>query len=145
MTAEVVRDVVAAVLLLLGAFLVFVAGLGVARFDTLLGRMHAATKPQVLGLILLLAGVGLRLGSWPTAGMLLLVVIFQLFTAPVAAHMVGRAGFRTGKVDTSKLEIDDLSTDEAAAREAVVVEDSGADGSAPDAATSDSDAPDSAR
>jgi multicomponent Na+:H+ antiporter subunit G len=35
--------------------------------------------------------------------MLVLVVAFQLVTSPVAAHMVGRAGFRTGKVDPQDL------------------------------------------
>ena len=32
------------------------AGVGVVRFPDLLARMHAGTKPQVLGLVLLLAG-----------------------------------------------------------------------------------------
>lgn len=129
MTIEMVRDILAGALLLSGSFFVFAAGLGVARFGTLLGRMHAATKPQVLGLILLLAGVGLRLGSWSAAGMLLLVVIFQLMTAPVAAHMVGRAGFRTGKVDTSQLVVDDLTTDEVLSTD----DDAGADRALTDA------------
>lgn len=128
MTLDLLRDIVAGTLLLCGAFLVFVAGLGVARFGTLLGRMHAATKPQVLGLILLLAGVGLELGSWSAAGMLVLVAVFQLLTAPVAAHMVGRAGYRTGKVDTALLEVDDLTADQEASR------------SVPDARTQESDA-----
>ncbi|GIJ00092.1 multisubunit sodium/proton antiporter MrpG subunit [Sediminihabitans luteus] len=113
-----VADVVAAVLMLCGAFLVLAAGVGVARFPDLLGRMHAATKPQVLGLVLLLTGVGLRVHAWDVAGMLFLVAVFQLLTAPVAAHMVGRAGYRTGKVDTSLLALDELTPDQEAAERA---------------------------
>ena len=91
---DAVADVAAAVLLLLGAFLAFAAGVGVARFPDLLARMHAATKPQVLGLILVLLGLSLRLRSWGAVATLALVVAFQLLTSPVAAHMVGRAGYR---------------------------------------------------
>jgi multicomponent Na+:H+ antiporter subunit G len=94
----VVTDVAAAICLLLGAFFSFSAGVGVVRFDNLLSRMHVVAKPQVLGMLLLLAGVALRLMDWTSAAMLLLVAVFQLLTTPVGAHMVGRAGLRTGKV-----------------------------------------------
>ncbi|ROS76470.1 monovalent cation/H(+) antiporter subunit G [Cellulomonas sp. PhB143] len=110
-----VADVLAAVAMLCGAFLTLAAGVGVARFPDLLGRMHAATKPQVLGLILLLLGVALRVHEWSVVGMLALVAAFQLLTAPVAAHMVGRAGFRTGKVDVDALALDELTPDQTTA------------------------------
>nr|WP_187289467.1 monovalent cation/H(+) antiporter subunit G [Xylanimonas cellulosilytica] len=104
-----VADVLAAVFLLLGAFLTFSAGVGVLRFTNLLARMHAVTKPQVLGLILLVSGVALRLRSPTAVTLLALVVVFQLLTSPVAAHMVGRAGIRTGKVRSEDLDVDDMS------------------------------------
>ncbi|MDF2806381.1 MAG: Na+/H+ antiporter subunit [Cellulosimicrobium sp.] len=112
---DTVADVVSAVFLLCGAFLAFAAGVGVVRFPDLLARMHAATKPQVLGLILVLAGLSLRLRSWGAVATLFLVVIFQLLTSPVAAHMVGRAGYRTGKVRTDLLVVDELTRDQDAA------------------------------
>jgi len=108
----VVADVIAAVCLLLGAFLALAAGVGVLRFGNLLARMHAVTKPQVLGLILLLVAVALRVRSWSAVTLLALVIVFHLATSPVAAHMVGRAAFRTGKVSPGDLEVDDLSRDE---------------------------------
>lgn len=95
----VVTDVAAAVCLLLGAFFSFSAGVGVVRFDNLLSRMHVVAKPQVLGMLLLLAGLSLRLLDWKSAATLLLVAVFQLLTTPVGAHMVGRAGLRTGNVE----------------------------------------------
>ncbi|MCB7135099.1 monovalent cation/H(+) antiporter subunit G [Cellulosimicrobium marinum] len=111
-TWDAVADVVSAVLLLLGAFLAFAAGVGVVRFPDLLARMHAATKPQVLGLILVLLGLALRLRSWGAVATLALVVLFQLLTSPVAAHMVGRAGYRTGKAGTAGLVVDELTRDQ---------------------------------
>jgi multicomponent Na+:H+ antiporter subunit G len=115
MSWTLVADVVAAIFLLCGAFLAFAAGVGVVRFPDLLARMHAATKPQVLGLILVLIALALRIRSWSAVGMLVLVVIFQLMTSPVAAHMVGRAGYRTGKVRPDLLVLDDLTADQDAA------------------------------
>lgn len=113
-----VADVVAAACLLGGALLAFAAGVGLVRFPELLARMHSATKPQVLGLLLVLIGLALRIRSGPAVWMLVLVAIFQLLTSPVASHMVGRAGYRTGKVRSKLLVVDELTADQdAAARE----------------------------
>jgi len=119
MTAEqwtTVADVASAVCLLGGAFLAFAAGVGVLRFPDLLARMHAGTKPQVLGLILVLIGLALRLRSGGAVWALVLVAVFQMLTAPVAAHMVGRAGYRTGKVRSDLLVVDELTSDQELAR-----------------------------
>ncbi len=111
MSSDVVLDIAAAVCFLAGSFLSRAAGIGVLRFPDLLARMHAGTKPQVLGVLLGLAGYGMRVRSWPVIWAVVLVAMFQLLTAPVAAHMVGRAGYRTGKVDPGLLTVDELTAD----------------------------------
>lgn len=119
MSWDTAADVASAVCLLGGALLAFAAGVGLVRFPELLARMHSATKPQVLGLILVLIGLALRLRTGPAVWMLALVAVFQLLTSPVASHMVGRAGYRTGKVRSELLVVDELTADrEAAEREA---------------------------
>ena len=118
MSWDTVADVASAAALLGGALLAFAAGVGMVRLPDLLARMHSATKPQVLGLILVLIGLALRLRSGPAIWMLALVAVFQLLTSPVASHMVGRAGFRTGKVRSELLVVDELTADQdASARE----------------------------
>jgi multicomponent Na+:H+ antiporter subunit G len=72
-------------------------------------KLHAATKPQVLGLILMLAAVGLREPSWGTISTLFLIAAFQVLTLPVAAHMIGRAVYRTGHVNLERLYRDELA------------------------------------
>ena len=119
MTPEVLRDVVAGALLLGGGVLAFGAGVGLLRFPDLLNRIHVATKPQVLGLILVLLGLAVRLGGVPVVWALILVVLFQLLTSPVAAHMVARAGYRTGKVRSDELSHDELTRDLEAAEAAL--------------------------
>lgn len=103
-------DVVAVACMLAGALLCLIAGIGLVRLPDTLTRMHAATKPQVLGLLLVLVGAGLRLRSAADVGTLALVGFFQLLTVPVAAHMVGRAGYRTGRMDHQHLVVDELAT-----------------------------------
>ena len=97
--------------LIAGCGLTLIAAIAVLRFADLLSRQHAATKPQVLGLILAMVGMSLIVRDatlvW-TAG---LVVAFQLITAPISAHMIGRAGYRTGGIVPSDLVVDELGED----------------------------------
>lgn len=104
-----VLDTASLVCLTASAVLSLAAAVGLLRFPDLLSRMHAGTKPQVLGVLLALLGVGLRLRSGLDVGMLLLVGFFQCLTLPVAAHMVGRAVYRTDLVRSCDLAVDDLS------------------------------------
>ncbi|WP_250031079.1 monovalent cation/H(+) antiporter subunit G [Paractinoplanes maris] len=104
-----VLDVLAWVCLVVGALLSLSAGVALMRFPDLLSRMHAATKPQVLGLLLVLIGCALRLREAVDITTLLLVAVFQMATAPVAAHMIGRAGYRAGQARTDLLVVDELA------------------------------------
>jgi multicomponent Na+:H+ antiporter subunit G len=108
MTLYDVLDLLAAVCVLLGAFLSLLAGVGLLRFPDALSRLHAATKPQILGLMFVLAGIALEAHSWSTLLALAPVLLFQILTAPVSAHMVGRAGYRTGNFRKELLLVDEL-------------------------------------
>lgn len=114
-TLTTLLDVLASICLLGGSLLTFAAAVGLVRFPDLLARTHVAAKPQVLGLILLILGMSLRLRTLQVLWVLVLVAGFQMLTSPVAAHMVSRAGFRTGKVRHDLLVVDELSRDMAAA------------------------------
>lgn len=104
-----VLDVLAGLCLGAGVLLALVAALGVLRLPDVLTRLHAAAKPQALGVVLVAVGVGLAVRTPTAVGVVALVVVFQLVTAPVAAHMVGRAAYRTGKVRHDLLLVDELS------------------------------------
>ncbi|MFD4292167.1 monovalent cation/H(+) antiporter subunit G [Rhodococcus sp. NPDC058505] len=87
-------DVLAAIAILLGALLAMTAALGIVRFADTLSRMHPATKPQVIGMLLVLFGCVVRLRGNVDIWMLVLVGLFTLVTAPVIAHVVGRVAYR---------------------------------------------------
>lgn len=101
-------NLVSAVFMVVGAVMSLGAAIGLLRFPDLLSRMHAATKPQVLGLFLLLASIGLQMRTWWVWPALLVAWIFQLLTVPVSAHMVGRAGYRTKHLHRELLSKDEL-------------------------------------
>ena len=107
-----VSDVVAVVLILIGSFLCLTAGLGLVRFPDVLSRMHAGTKPQVLGVLLIMIAGALRLQGWSATWMLLLVAVFQMLTAPVSAHMVSRVAYRRRHVRRDLLLVDELRSGE---------------------------------
>lgn len=102
-------DAVALVLVLVGALLCLTAAIGLLRFRDVPTRLHAATKPQVLGLILICLAVALSLREWHVAAFLFVVVLIQLATAPLSAHMVGRQAYRNGTIDERSLYVDELA------------------------------------
>ena len=102
-------DAVSATLLVAGASLAVVAGIGLHRFPDVFARMHAATKPATLGLALVLAGAALRADEVGDAAKLLLVLALQFITAPVAAHLVGRAAYRSGTELSPDTVLDELA------------------------------------
>ncbi|MBW8480992.1 monovalent cation/H(+) antiporter subunit G [Actinomadura parmotrematis] len=98
-----------AAFLLVGASASIGAGLGLLRLPDLLTRMHAATKPQSVGLLLVLVAVGIRFPTGEVITTLVLIALLQLTTVPVAAHLVGRAAYRTGQVRSEDLYVDELA------------------------------------
>ncbi|WP_040167830.1 monovalent cation/H(+) antiporter subunit G [Microbacterium gorillae] len=108
---DTVADVAALVLILAGALLCLVAAIGLLRFRDVPTRLHAATKPQVLGLILICIAIALSARSWPAVGMLVAIVLMQFATAPLSAHMVGRQAYRNGTIDERSLVADELRDD----------------------------------
>ncbi|WP_314427177.1 monovalent cation/H(+) antiporter subunit G [uncultured Microbacterium sp.] len=110
---DAVIDVAILVLILLGAILCLSAAVGLLRFRDVPSRLHAATKPQVLGLILICLAIAL---SQRTVGGILFglaivapVVLMQFATAPLSAHIVGRQAYRNGTTDERSLVVDELA------------------------------------
>ncbi len=103
-----VVEVVTAVLMLTGATSCLLGAIGLVRLPDLPARLQAATKPQTLGLALVLLGTALRV-ELAGAVALGLVVLFQVITAPVVAQLVGRAAYRSGGVPQGALVVDELA------------------------------------
>ncbi|GAA1464755.1 monovalent cation/H(+) antiporter subunit G [Nocardiopsis exhalans] len=130
----IVLDWVAILCILAGAMLSFVAAVGLIRFPDLLSRMHTAAKPQVLGMLLVLLGIGLRIMPVEETGVfdfgtLILVGLFQVITVPVAGHIAARVGYRTGRIRHDLVVTDELEERLEATRRAEAARRSGEGGS----------------
>lgn len=91
-----------------GAILSFFAALGLVRFGDVISRVHAATKPQVVGLLFLLVGLAIAINDWRWFPFFVVAWLAQLVTVPVSAHMVGRAVYHTGGLEKLDLYEDEL-------------------------------------
>jgi multicomponent Na+:H+ antiporter subunit G len=114
-TEHPVLDTVSAVLLLVGALSCLLGAIGLVRLPSMLSRLQAATKPQTLGLFLILAGTAMRV-PMESAVTLVLVALFQVITAPVISQLVGRSAYRSGAVRPEVLVVDELAERERGAR-----------------------------
>ncbi|WP_067965294.1 monovalent cation/H(+) antiporter subunit G [Nocardiopsis trehalosi] len=101
-------DVVTAVLVPLGALFTLIGTIGLVRFPTLLNRMHAATKPDTVGLLLIITGAAFQLPDVRSAAPMFLAAMFQFVTVPVLAQTVGRVSYSRGMVDSERLVVDEL-------------------------------------
>ncbi|MFO7156578.1 MAG: monovalent cation/H(+) antiporter subunit G [Pseudomonadota bacterium] len=88
-------QILGTVVMMLGSFLFLVAAMGIVRLPDVYCRSHALGKATTLGIMLLLVGYGLRVpeASWLK---ILLIVLFQMVTVPVAAHLFCLMAYRKG-------------------------------------------------
>jgi len=86
-------DIVSKVFILIGAFFMFVAGLGLLRMPDIYMRLHTNTKSATFGVGFLLLGAAVHFGDFAISIRALAIVIFLFATAPVAGHMIGRAAY----------------------------------------------------
>ena len=117
MNGDQILDLVAVILILIGALLCLTAAVGLLRFRDVPTRLHAATKPQVLGFLLICIAIALSARSVAVTAMLAAIVIIQFATAPLSAHMVGRQAYRNGTIDEDSLLVDELKDAKDAASE----------------------------
>ena len=110
---DVVVDWAVLILILCGSLLCLSAAVGLLHFRDVPARLHAATKPLVLGLLLICIAVALSQrslgGILVGAALVAPVLLMQFATAPLSAHMVGRQAYRNGTTDQRHLVVDELA------------------------------------
>jgi multicomponent Na+:H+ antiporter subunit G len=105
-------EILASVLILVGSALALLAGIGLVHLPDVFARMHAATKPATLGLMLICIGAAVIDSDLADIAKLSLVVALQFLTAPVGAHMVARASYHAGGMLHRGTRLDELATAE---------------------------------
>ena len=82
--------------LISGALFGLLAAVGVLRLPDLPTRMHASTKAGALAAMLIMGGVAVFFTEGAVVARAIAIIIFIVMTAPVAAHVIGRAGYFVG-------------------------------------------------
>jgi multicomponent Na+:H+ antiporter subunit G len=102
------KETITSLLMLTGAIFAFLSALGILRFPDLFSRMQAATKGSAFGVTCLLLAVAVHFAELGIATRAIVTIFFVLLTAPVAAHMIGRAAYFVGVPLWSGTVIDEL-------------------------------------
>lgn len=89
-------NTLSAALMIMGAAFMLIAAIGVFRMPDLLTRMHATSKAGALGTGLILASVAVYFNDLGITARSVAAVAFVILTAPVAAHVIGRAAHFVG-------------------------------------------------
>ena len=105
-------ELIGSILVLVGAFFLFSAGLGLLRMPDAYTRIQAGTKASTLGNILVLAGLGFYHPDW--ALKLLVVAYFVLMTNPLSSHALSRAAHAIRTPMAPSTMVDALRDEEAA-------------------------------
>ena len=101
-------DYLAGLLMLIGGIFCLVASVGIVRLPDALTRMHAATKAGALGTGLLVIAEALFYRQLGISLRAATVIVLVLLTAPVAAHLIGRAFYHSGEALSDRTWIDEL-------------------------------------
>ncbi|WP_283176165.1 monovalent cation/H(+) antiporter subunit G [Gemmobacter sp. 24YEA27] len=90
-------EVITGVLALAAGVFAVIAALGVLRFPDVLTRMHAASKVGAFAGSLALLAAAIGFGTTGAVVKALVAILFLFVTAPIAAHLIGRASaWRSG-------------------------------------------------
>jgi multicomponent Na+:H+ antiporter subunit G len=92
-----------------GSLFVSLAAIGLLRMPDLFTRMHPSSKAATLGTVLILVGVAVHFEDGAIAVRAVLICLFLFLTAPVASHIIARAGFLSGVPLAEETAIDELS------------------------------------
>ena len=89
-------ELICAVLLLIGATFLLLAAVGEVRMPDVFTRMQPATKAATLGIACMLLAVAVYFGRIGVTTRALATIAFFFLTAPVTAHLIGRASYFVG-------------------------------------------------
>ena len=102
------HELIGVILMIFGVFFIVIAGIGLLRLPDLFLRMSAATKASTLGLGLILLGTAVYFWQSDITSRAVATIVFVMLTAPVSAHMMGRAAYSDGVPLWENTKVDEL-------------------------------------
>ena len=87
------KDVISVIFVVLGSLFVLVSAVGLLRMPDLYIRLSVTSKAATLGVGFVLLGTAIHFWEIGILSRAIIIISFLLLTAPVAAHMIGRAAY----------------------------------------------------
>jgi multicomponent Na+:H+ antiporter subunit G len=91
-----------------GSLFILLAAIGIVRMPDLYLRISVTTKAATLGIGMILAGAAFYFDDFSVTSRVLAIILFLVLTAPVGAHMIGRASYFIGTPLWKKSVMDEL-------------------------------------
>lgn len=101
-------EIIIATLATLGTLFVLLAAVGVIRMPDTYLRISVTTKAATLGIGLILAAAAVYFSESSITSRVIAIILFILLTAPIGAHLIGRASYFIGVQLWKKSVVDDL-------------------------------------
>jgi multicomponent Na+:H+ antiporter subunit G len=101
-------SVIIVILVTLGTLFVLLSAIGLIRMPDTYMRISVNTKAATLGVGLILVGTAVFFNDLSTTSRTLVIILFVFLTAPVSAHLIGRASYFMGVKLWKGSVVDDL-------------------------------------
>lgn len=101
-------DIIIGVLATLGALFVLLAAVGLIRMPDTYLRISVTTKAATLGVGLVLMATTVFFSNADVTSQAFVIILFIFLTAPVSAHLIGRASYFIGVKLWDRSVMDDL-------------------------------------
>lgn len=101
-------DIIIMILSTIGAIFILLAAVGVVRMPDIYLRISVTTKAATLGVGLVLVAASVYFADMSVTSRVIAIICFLFLTAPISAHMIGRAAYFTGTRLWKRSTMDDL-------------------------------------
>lgn len=91
-----VKEIISLMIILAGAFFLLVGSIGVIRLPDFFTRIHASSKCDTLGIMLVLGGMAVYEGLTLNSVKLIIAIVFVGLANPVGIHALAKAAIRFG-------------------------------------------------
>jgi multicomponent Na+:H+ antiporter subunit G len=101
-------SIIIVIIVTLGTLFILLAAVGLVRMPDIYLRISVTTKAATLGVGLLLCGTAIYFSEVSTTTRVIAIIFFLLLTAPIGAHLLGKASYFTGIKMWKNSIIDDM-------------------------------------
>jgi multicomponent Na+:H+ antiporter subunit G len=95
-------DAIIVVLIATASFFFLAGTVGLLRLPDVYTRLHALTKADNLGLLLIAVAAALKADSWEVVVKLAIIWVLVIISSATVAHLIGRFTLQNGQIPWEK-------------------------------------------